>query len=65
MGHGRRGPDSRRGRKATLRRMKRQLKIVRAHARRHRELLDKNWEQIEWTRPQAEQGVGRIGGDRS
>src|SRR5947207_9437795 len=42
MGHGRRGPNSRRGRKATLRAMKKQVKIVRAHARRHRELLDKN-----------------------
>src|SRR6266567_3508600 len=62
MGHGRRGPDSRRGRKATLRRMKKQVKIVRAHARRHRELLDKNWEQTEWTRSQAEQVLGRIDG---
>src|SRR5438045_3223426 len=62
MGHGRRGPNSRRGRKATLRAMKKQVKIVRAHARRHRELLDKNWEQTEWTRPQAEQVLGRIDG---
>jgi len=38
------------------------VKIVRAHARRHRELLDKNWEQTEWTRPQAEQVLGRIDG---
>lgn len=60
MGHGRRQPDSRRGRKATLRRMKQQVRIVRAHARRHRELLDRNWEQTEWTRPQAEQVLGRI-----
>lgn len=60
MGHGRRQPDSRRGRKATLRRMKQQVKIVRAHARRHRDLLDQNWEQTEWTRPQAEQVLGRI-----
>lgn len=60
MGHGRRGSQSRRGRKATLRRMKRQVRIVRAHAHRHRELLDKNWEQTQWTRPQAEQVLGRI-----
>ena len=60
MGQGRRQPDSRRGRKATLRRMKQQVKIVRAHARRHRDLLDQNWEQTEWTRPQAEQVLGRI-----
>ena len=60
MGQGRRQPDSRRGRKATLRRMKQQVKIVRAHARRHRDLLDQNWEQTEWTRPQAEQVLERI-----
>src|SRR5437660_4805867 len=52
MTHRRRHQDSRRGRKATLRRMKQQVKIVRAHARRHRELLDKNWQQTQWTRPQ-------------
>jgi len=62
MGLGRRGPNSRRGRKATLRRMKKQVKIVRAHARRHRELLDKNWEKTQWTRPQAEQVLRRIDG---
>src|SRR6266540_2113010 len=45
-----------------LRAMKKQVKIVRAHARRHRELLDKNWEQTEWTQPQAEQVLGRIDG---
>ena len=45
-----------------MRAMKKQVKIVRAHARRHRELLDKNWEQTEWTRPQAEQVLGRIDG---
>jgi hypothetical protein len=52
----------RRGRKATLRRMKKRLRIVRAHARRHRELLDKNWEKTPWTRPQVEQVLGRIDG---
>jgi hypothetical protein len=40
--------------------MKQQVKIVRAHARRHRDLLDQNWEGTEWTRPQAEQVLGRI-----
>jgi hypothetical protein len=62
MGLGRRGPHSRRGRKATLRRMKKQVKIVRAHAHRHWELLDKNWEKTEWTRTQAEQVLRRIDG---
>ena len=60
MTHSRRHQDCRRQRKATLRRMKQQVKLVRAHARRHRELLDKNWEQTEWTRPQAEQVLRRL-----
>src|SRR6266496_5281362 len=60
MTHSRLHQDCRRERKATLRRMKQQVKIVRAHARRHRELLDKNWEQTEWTRPQAEQVLRRL-----
>jgi hypothetical protein len=42
--------------------MKQQVKIVRNHARRHRELLDKNWQETDWTRPQAEQVLRRIDG---
>src|ERR1044071_10255760 len=42
--------------------MKKRLRIVRAHARRARELLDKNWEKTPWTRPQVEQVLGRIDG---
>ena len=50
------------GRKRLLRQMKKLVKVVRAHARRHRELLDQNWEQTEWTRAQAEQILRRIDG---
>ena len=42
-------------RKKILRQMDKLVGIVRQHARRYRELLDKQWEQTEWTRPQAEQ----------
>jgi hypothetical protein len=42
--------------------MKRLVGVVRAHARRHRELLDEQWEQTQWTRPQAEQILCRIDG---
>lgn len=60
MTHARRAKDSKKQRKNTLRLMKRQIKVVAAHARRHRELLDKEWNQTDWTRKQAEQVIGRI-----
>jgi len=56
----RRQADSHQGRKRVLRQMKKVVKTVGAHARRHRELLDKNWEQTDWTRAQADQVLGRI-----
>jgi hypothetical protein len=60
MTHARRAKDSKKQRKQTLRLMKRQVKVVAEHARRHRQLLDKAWEQTDWTRPQAQQVLGRI-----
>jgi len=42
--------------------MKKLVKGVGRHARRHRELLDKSWEKTQWTRPQAEQVLKRIDG---
>ena len=62
MTHARRARDSKKRRKQTLRLMKRQVKVVAAHARRHRALLDAQWEQTDWTRPQAEQVLRRIDG---
>lgn len=52
--------DSERQRKKTLRQMDRLVGTVRSHARRYRELLDKEWDKTEWTRPQAEQVLGRM-----
>ena len=51
---------SKKGRKRVLRQMKKLVGVVRAHAQRHRDLLDQRWEQTEWTRPQAEQILGRL-----
>ena len=53
--HARRSRDSQLQRKRTLRLMKAQVKVVAAHARRHRQLLDREWAATDWTRPQAEQ----------
>lgn len=50
------------GRKRVLRQMKKLVGVVRAHARRHRQLLEQQWEQTEWTRAQAEQILRRIDG---
>jgi hypothetical protein len=49
-----------RERKRGLRQMKRLVGIVRAHARRHRELLDQQWPRTGWTRPQAEAILRRL-----
>jgi hypothetical protein len=51
---------SKKGRKRVLRQMKKLVKVVRAHAQRHRQLLDERWEQTEWTRAQADQILRRI-----
>jgi len=50
------------GRKRVLRQMKKLVSVVRGHARRHRDLLDKQWQQTEWTRAQAQQILRRIDG---
>lgn len=53
---------SKKGRKRVLRAMKKLVGVVRNHARRHRQLLDTQWEQTDWTRPQAQQILRRIDG---
>jgi len=50
------------GRKRVLRQMKKLTKVVRAHAQRHRDLLDAQWEQTELTRGQTDQILRRIAG---
>ena len=52
--------DGQRQRKKTFRRMDRVVGIVRTHAQRYRDLLDKQWEQTQWTRAQAQQVLGRM-----
>lgn len=60
MTHSRRQARSKQERKRILRQMKKLVAVVREHARRHRELLDQQWEKTEWTRPQAQQVLDRI-----
>jgi hypothetical protein len=60
MTHTRAKHDSQRQRKITLRKMDRLVGTVAAHARRYRKLLDEQWEQTDWTRPQAEQVLRRM-----
>lgn len=50
------------GRKRVLRAMKRLVGVVRGHARRHRQLLDQQWERTDWSRRQVEQILRRIDG---
>lgn len=62
MTHAGRKKGGRKERKRVLRLMKKLTKAVQSHARRHRELLDKQWEKTGWTRPQAEQVLKRMDG---
>jgi hypothetical protein len=62
MTFARRAKDSKKQRKKILRLMKQQVKVVTGHARRHRQLLDREWNQTDWTRPQAEQVLRRMDG---
>ena len=62
MTQSRRSADAKRQRKKLLRCIKKLVKIVAAHALRHRELLDKSWQKTDWTRAQAEQVLRRLDG---
>lgn len=62
MTHSRRKAEGKKQRKEILRLMKRQVKVIASHARRHRELLDECWEQTDLSRKQAEQVLHRIDG---
>jgi len=57
-----RRPGSKKQRKRVLRQMKKLVGVVRSHAQRHRDLLDRRWEETEWTRPQVEQILQRLDG---
>ena len=54
--------SGKKARKRTLRAMKRLVKAVARHALRYRDLLDRDWAQTDWTRPQAEQVLDRVDG---
>ncbi len=60
MTHARGRDESLRQRKTILRRMDRLVGTVRNHAQRYHDLLDQRWAQTQWTRPQAEQVLGRM-----
>jgi hypothetical protein len=54
--------DPKKARKRVLREMKALTRVVRNHARRHRDLLDEHWKETDWTRAQAEQVLRRLDG---
>jgi len=58
----RRRTDCKKQRKAVLRQMKRLIKVITEHAERYHRVLDENWAQTDWSRPQAEQVLRRIAG---
>jgi IS5 family transposase len=60
MTHSRRHPDARRKRKRVLRSMKKLLRCIGAHARRHADLLSREYEQTDYTLVESEHIVGRI-----
>jgi len=60
MNHASSKPKNRRSRKSVFRKIDRLVGSVRGHARRYRDLLDQRWQQTDWTRPEAEQVLGRI-----
>ncbi|MBM4029164.1 MAG: transposase [Planctomycetes bacterium] len=62
MTHARRQAGGRQTRKKLLRAMKRQVKVVAAHARRHRQLLAEHQAETDLTPKQAAQVLGRIDG---
>ena len=62
MTHARRRKNSRHIRKATLRAMKKLSKKIAAHAERHRDELEKRWQETELTEGEARQIIKRITG---
>jgi len=60
MTHTRRRKNAKEEKKRVLRCMKDLVRIVKGHAIRYRDLLDKSWEETEWTRSEANQVLKRI-----
>ena len=62
MTHARRKKDAKRIRKAVLREMKKLSKVIAKHAERHKDLLEKYWQETDFKEGDVRQIVGRIGG---
>lgn len=60
MTHTPKKTEGKKHRKKMLRKMVKMVTTVSNHARTYRELLDQQWQKTEWTRPQAEQVLGRL-----
>lgn len=60
MSNLRRKKDSKKARKRVFRKMKQIMKIISSHAKRHRDLLEEQWQKTDWTRPQAQQVIHRM-----
>ena len=60
MSQARRTQDAPKQRKNILRKMKTLAKLVAAHGQRYYDLLDEQWENTSWSRPQAECVLERI-----
>src|SRR3989442_5102482 len=60
MSQARTQPEHQRRRKRIFRKIDKLVMVVRAHAKRYRQLLDEQWEKTQWTRKQAEQVLGRM-----
>ena len=52
--------EGKKHRKKMLRKMDKLIATVAKHARRYRKILDEQWEQTDWTRPQAQQVLRRL-----
>jgi len=60
MTHTRRKADARKARKAVLRRMKRLVKTIASHGKRHRDRLEASWAGTKYTQAQARRIVERM-----
>jgi hypothetical protein len=62
MTHSPKKTEGKKHRKQMLRKMNKLVGTVAQHARRHRQLLEEQWQKTTWTRPQAEQVLKRLDG---
>ena len=60
MTHARRQKDSKKKRKAILRKMKTLSCCIEKHARRYKAMLEARWQETDWTETQANQVIGRM-----